>query len=62
MEREAAAYDEQAVLANKQKKKVIVPDQVSAGSRVKVASRWRNMGWGYFPNPLEPWNRTGTVH
>ena len=35
---------------------VIVPDQVSAGSRVKVASRWRNMGWGYFPNNLPQWN------
>ena len=32
------------------------PDQVSAGSRVKVASRWRNMGWGYFPNNLPQWN------
>ena len=33
-----------------------VPDQVAAGSRVKVASRWRNMGWGYMPNNLPQWN------
>lgn len=35
---------------------VIVPDQVNAGSRVKVFSRWRNMGWGYMPNNLPQWN------
>ena len=35
---------------------VTLPDQVNAGSRVKVASRWRNMGWGYFPNNLPQWN------
>ena len=35
---------------------VTVPDQVAAGSRVKVSSRWRNMGWGYMPNNLPQWN------
>ena len=40
----------------------LYPDQfrvletVSRGEQCKVVHRWRNMGWGYFPNNIPQWN------
>ena len=36
--------------------KVIVPGSLKSGVSAKIESRWRNMGWGYFPNNLKQWN------
>lgn len=36
--------------------KVSVPASVASGSEVSLTSRWRNVGWGYFPNNLKQWN------
>lgn len=33
-----------------------LPESVRSGSTVKIAHRWRNMGWGYLPNNLPQWN------
>ena len=33
-----------------------LPESVRKGSTVKIAHRWRNMGWGYLPNNLPQWN------
>ena len=33
-----------------------VPKQVSKGTKVTLTHRWKNMGWGYFPNNLPQWN------
>ena len=35
---------------------VSVPASVASGSEVSLTSRWRNVGWGYFPNNLKQWN------
>lgn len=36
--------------------RVSLPEQVNTGAKAKIFSRWRNMGWGYFPNNLPQWN------
>jgi len=35
---------------------VSLPQMVTKGTKVTVEHRWRNMGWGYFPNNLPQWN------
>lgn len=35
---------------------VALPTSVNSGSKVKISHRWRNMGWGYFPNNIPQWN------
>jgi hypothetical protein len=40
----------------------LYPDQVSITRRIKsgaeaiISHRWKNMGWGYFPNNIPQWN------
>lgn len=36
--------------------RVALPERVKAGGKIDIYSRWRNMGWGYFPNNLPQWN------
>lgn len=33
-----------------------LPESVGSGEECKVVHRWRNMGWGYFPNNIPQWN------
>lgn len=33
-----------------------VPEEVKSGAKCKITHRWRNMGWGYFPNNIPQWN------
>lgn len=35
---------------------VNIPESVTSGSKVKISSRWRNLGWGYLPNNIPQWN------
>lgn len=36
--------------------KVAVPESAKKGARVTVDHRWNNLGWGYCPNNIKPWN------
>lgn len=36
--------------------KVSLPTDINSGSQATIGHRWRNMGWGYFPNNLQQWN------
>lgn len=36
--------------------KVSLPETMHIGVSSEVAHRWRNVGWGYFPNNLPQWN------
>lgn len=33
-----------------------LPESVKSGDEVNINHRWRNMGWGYFPNNIPQWN------
>lgn len=35
---------------------VAVPESLQSGSECTIRHRWRNMGWGYFPNNIPQWN------
>ena len=35
---------------------IYLPEKVNSGEEVKINHRWRNMGWGYFPNNIPQWN------
>lgn len=35
---------------------VYLPEHVNSGAEVTINHRWRNMGWGYFPNNIPQWN------
>lgn len=35
---------------------VYLPEEFKSGGEVTIAHRWRNMGWGYFPNNIPQWN------
>lgn len=35
---------------------VSLPAKVSSGASTAITHRWRNMGWGYFPNNIPQWN------
>ncbi len=35
---------------------VYLPEKANSGSEVTITHRWRNMGWGYFPNNIPQWN------
>jgi len=35
---------------------VYLPEKVSSGAETTITHRWRNMGWGYFPNNIPQWN------
>lgn len=36
--------------------KVSLPESVKSGQTAAIGHRWRNVGWGYFPNNLQQWN------
>ncbi|MCW8313054.1 DUF4832 domain-containing protein [Sphingobacterium sp. InxBP1] len=36
--------------------RVYLPEKVNAGTETTITHRWRNMGWGYFPNNIPQWN------
>ena len=36
--------------------RIYLPETVTNGSEIIVGHRWRNMGWGYFPNNIPQWN------
>jgi hypothetical protein len=36
--------------------RVYVPEKVNSGAETTITHRWRNMGWGYFPNNIPQWN------
>lgn len=33
-----------------------LPENVNRGAEVTISHRWKNMGWGYFPNNIPQWN------
>lgn len=33
-----------------------MPSGFKSGAEVEITHRWRNMGWGYFPNNIPQWN------
>ena len=35
---------------------VYLPETVRSGTEAEITHRWRNMGWGYFPNNIPQWN------
>ncbi len=35
---------------------VSLPEEFKTGQKIKIVHRWRNMGWGYFPNNIPQWN------
>jgi len=35
---------------------VYLPENVNSGTETTITHRWRNMGWGYFPNNIPQWN------
>jgi hypothetical protein len=35
---------------------VYLPESVNSGAETTITHRWRNMGWGYFPNNIPQWN------
>ncbi|UEG51656.1 DUF4832 domain-containing protein [Mucilaginibacter daejeonensis] len=35
---------------------VYLPDNLISGEEATITHRWRNMGWGYFPNNIPQWN------
>ena len=36
--------------------KVSLPTTIHGGQSATIGHRWRNVGWGYFPNNLQQWN------
>lgn len=36
--------------------RIYLPENVNKGSQITIGHRWRNMGWGYFPNNIPQWN------
>ena len=36
--------------------RVSVPETMASGDEATIVSRWRNIGWGYFPNNIRQWN------
>src|SRR5690606_3006369 len=36
--------------------RLYLPETVASGKEVNINHRWRNMGWGYFPNNIPQWN------
>lgn len=35
---------------------VNLPGNINKGDKITINHRWRNMGWGYFPNNIPQWN------
>lgn len=35
---------------------VYLPAKINSGAETTITHRWRNMGWGYFPNNIPQWN------
>ncbi len=35
---------------------VYLPGSFKKGAQVTISHRWRNLGWGYFPNNIPQWN------
>lgn len=36
--------------------RVYLPEKINSGAETTITHRWRNMGWGYFPNNIPQWN------
>lgn len=36
--------------------KLSLPSSLRNGESAKITHRWRNLGWGYFPNNIRQWN------
>lgn len=36
--------------------RIYLPDNINAGTEITIGHRWRNMGWGYFPNNIPQWD------
>lgn len=36
--------------------RIYLPSEVNKGAEITIGHRWRNMGWGYFPNNIPQWN------
>jgi len=35
---------------------VYLPEKLNSNTETTITHRWRNMGWGYFPNNIPQWN------
>ncbi|NDV59236.1 DUF4832 domain-containing protein [Bacteroides sp. 519] len=35
---------------------VYLPEAIKTGAQITINHRWRNAGWGYFPNNIPQWN------
>jgi hypothetical protein len=33
-----------------------MPQEIKSGATATISHRWKNMGWGYFPNNIPQWN------
>lgn len=36
--------------------RIYLPENIRTGAEATITHRWRNMGWGYFPNNIPQWN------
>ncbi|PWG80933.1 DUF4832 domain-containing protein [Pararcticibacter amylolyticus] len=36
--------------------RIYLPEKIKSGAETTLSHRWRNMGWGYFPNNIPQWN------
>lgn len=36
--------------------RVYLPEKIKSGAETTITHRWRNTGWGYFPNNIPQWN------
>lgn len=36
--------------------RIYLPEKIKSGAEITISHRWRNMGWGYFPNNIPQWN------
>ena len=36
---------------------VVVPKEIKNGSKIRIAHRWNNLGWGYCPTNIPQWNQ-----
>lgn len=36
---------------------IVVPKEIKNGTRIRIAHRWNNLGWGYCPTNIPQWNQ-----
>src|SRR5690606_28303764 len=36
---------------------ISLPKEIKGGQNIRIVHRWNNMGWGYCPTNIKPWNQ-----